>query len=196
MRAEAGLVEELECRRHRVVVRLGVLVQDDVALALELHLRKGALAHDVAEHRDEARRVAGQTAHVERRVIAVGVGVDLGAQPLGIEVDPLAVARVRPLERHVLDEVADAVEGGALVLAAAAHEDADGGGGEMRQPEDEDAHAVVQRGDHGVRIAGRAGAQHEAIHVDARILRLATIAATSAVHPDWCEAPSPSPVSP
>ena len=110
MRAEAELVEQLVGDRQDVFFVLGELVQDHLALALELGLRKAAVLDDVAEHRDEARRVARQAAHVVRGVVLVGVRVDVGAEPLGVEVDLLAAARVRALERHVLDEVADAVQ--------------------------------------------------------------------------------------
>ena len=63
---------------------------------------------------------------MERGVVLVGVGVDVGAEPLRVEVDALAVARARALERHVLDDVAQAVLARALVVAAGADEDADG----------------------------------------------------------------------
>ena len=82
---------------------------------------------------DEAPGVARQATHVERGVVLVGMGVDLGAEALGVEVDLLAVALARALEGHVLDEVADAVQARALVLAAGAHEHADAGAFEVRQ---------------------------------------------------------------
>ena len=69
---------------------VGDLVQDHAPLALQLVGREGALAHDVAEHAHEARRVVGEAAHVEGGVVLVGVRVDLGAEALGIEVDALA----------------------------------------------------------------------------------------------------------
>jgi hypothetical protein len=158
MRAVAGYVEELERGRHSVVFVLRVLVEEDVTLARELGFWKGALAYDVAEHADEGRRVLGEPMHVEGGVIPVGVGVDRGAQPLGIEVDALAVARMRALESHVLDEMADPVQRRAFVLAAAAHEDAHLGGRQMRQADNDDAYAVAERRDHGVRIF-RVGAE-------------------------------------
>src|SRR5512143_3000093 len=49
--------------------------------------------------------------------------------------------------------MADAVGACALVLAAAAHEDADRRRGHVRKPENDHAHAVVERRDRSVRIA-------------------------------------------
>ena len=80
---------------------------------------------------------------MECRVVLVGVGIDLGAQALSIEVDLLAVACTRAFECHVLDEMADAVASQALMLAATAHEDTDRRRGQVRLPENDHAHAVV-----------------------------------------------------
>ena len=152
MIAVARLVEQLEGRLHRVVVDLGVLVQQDLALALEFGFGEGALADDVPQHADEGLGVAREAAHVECGVVLVGVGVHVCAQALGVEIDALAVARTRALERHVLDDVADAVLARAFVLAAAAHEDADRRRGQVRQAKDDDAHAVVERRDVRTRV--------------------------------------------
>ena len=145
MVAERELVEQLVGGRENVFLVLDQLVQDHLALALELGLGKAAVEDDVAEHGDEARRVLGQAAHVVRGVVLVGVGVDVGAEPLGIEVDLLAGALVRALERHVLDEVADAVEAPALVAAAGADEHADVDAPQVRQADGDDANAVAER---------------------------------------------------
>ena len=45
---------------------------------------KAAVADDVAEHGDEARRIGREAAHVVRGVVLVGVRVDVGAEPLGV----------------------------------------------------------------------------------------------------------------
>ena len=163
-------VEQLEGRLHRVVLDLGVLVQQDLALAFELGFGKGAPADDVAQHADERLGVAGEAAHVERRVVLVGVGVDVCAQALGVEVDLLAVARTRALERHVLDDVTDAVLARAFVLAAAAHEDADRRRGQMRQAEDDDAHPVVERRDLGERGFSEAAGECKTVPHNGRIV--------------------------
>jgi hypothetical protein len=77
MGAEAGLVVQLVGGRQRVVLVLQVLVQDDLALALELGLGEGAVAHDVAEHLDEVAGIAREPRHLERGVVLVGVRVDV-----------------------------------------------------------------------------------------------------------------------
>jgi hypothetical protein len=152
MQAPAGAVEELERGRHRVVLVLGELVQQHLALVFELGGGKGGTADDVAEHLHEAARVGGHAAHVERGVVLVGVGVDLGAEPFGVEVDAACVARRRALEDHVLDDVADAVERTALVRAAAAHEHGDVRAFELRHADRDDAHPVGQRREEGVGV--------------------------------------------
>jgi hypothetical protein len=124
VQAVAGAVEELEGHRGRVFLELGELVQDHLALALQLVGREAAVQHDVGQQLDEGRQVLRQAFDVEGCVVLVGVGVDLGAQALGVEVDALAVARGRALEGHVLHHVADAVQPPRLVLAAGADEHA------------------------------------------------------------------------
>ena len=155
MRAVAELVEELVGDREDVFLVLGELVQDHLALALELALGKARVLDDVAEHGDEARRVARHAAHVVRGVVLVGVRVDVGTEPLGVEVDLLAAPRVRALERHVLDEVADAVQALGLVAAAGAHEHADVDALQVREPDRDDANAVGERRDRRVGIDAR-----------------------------------------
>ena len=152
MVAEREPVEQLVGGRQHVLLVLGELVQDDLALALELDFGKAAREHDVAEHRNEARRVGGEAAHVVRGVVLVGVRVDVGAEALGVPVDLLAAARARALERHVLDEMADAVEAPVLVAAAGAHEHADVDALEMRQGDGDDADAVAEADDGGVAV--------------------------------------------
>jgi hypothetical protein len=142
MGAEAGAVEQLVGGRQRVVLVLQVLVQDHLALALQLGLGKGAVAHDVAEHRDEAAGVAPEPRHLERRVVLVGVRIDVGAEALGVEVDLLAVALVRALERHVLDDMAEAFQSRALVMPAGAQEHSDSDCLDMRQTHRYNAQSV------------------------------------------------------
>ena len=125
VQAVAGAVEQLERHRRRVFLDLGELVQDHLAFALEFVGREGAGLHDVGQQRHEGRQVAREAFDVERGVVLVGVRVDLGAEPFGIEVDALAVACGRALERHVFDDVADAVQPPRLVQAAGADEDAE-----------------------------------------------------------------------
>ena len=158
MGAEAGLVEELERGGQRIVLVLGALVQQHLALAFELVRREAGVAHDVAQHADEGHRVLGQAVHVERGVVLVGVRVDLGAQPLGVEVDAARVARGRALEQHVLDDVADAVQRPALVRAAALDEDRDAGAVDVRHVDAQHAHAIGQRDERGVGVV--AGVRH------------------------------------
>ena len=164
MAAEAEPVEQLERGRERVFLVLDVLLQQHLPLALELGLGEARVLDDVAEHAHEARRVPRHAAHVEGGVVLVGVGVDVGAELLGVEVDLLAAAPGRALERHVLDEVADAAFLPALAGAAAVHEHADAGALQVRQGNGDDAHAVAEGGEQGV--AGRGQGRHESGHCE------------------------------
>src|SRR6185369_17809886 len=74
---------------------------------------------------------------------------------LGVEVDLLAASRVRSLERHVLDEMADAVQAPALVAAAGAHEHADADALQVRQGDGDDADAVAEGDDVRVGVVRR-----------------------------------------
>ena len=147
VQAEAGAVEQLVAGGDRVVRVLGQLLQQHLALALELGRGKGWVQHQVGQQAHELARMLGQPAQVERGVVLVGVRVDLGAEALGVEVDAPRIARGRALEQHVLDHMADAVEHPLLVRAAGADEDGDAGGGLVRQRQRDNAHAVGQRGD-------------------------------------------------
>jgi hypothetical protein len=108
VRAPAALVEQLEGGGQRVVLVFGEFVQQHLALAREFVAGEGRRQHQVGQHRRNSPRVLRQPAHVERGVVLVGVRVDLGAQPFGVEVDAPRIARGRALEHHVLDRVADA----------------------------------------------------------------------------------------
>ena len=145
MRAKAGPVKQFVGRRHRVVFVFGELMQQHVALVRQLSLGEGGVLDHVAQHAHEQRRVRAQPAHVEGGVVFVGVGIDLGPQPLGVQVQPARVALGRALEHHVLDHMADAVQRPPLMAAAAAHEHTDAGGVPVRHDQCQHPHAVVQR---------------------------------------------------
>ena len=181
--AEAGFVEQREGRRQRVVFVFGELLQDDLAFARQLGIGEGAALHDVAQHADQRSAVLPQAVHVEGGVVLVGVRVDLGAEPLGIEVDALAVAAFGAFERHVLDDVADAVLRRAFMLAAAAHEHADLDGFELRRFDGDDAHAVGKGGDAGVGVAGEVGHGWQGVSAASRLSRVAACAAPMRVPP-------------
>ena len=155
MQTPAGVVEQLVGGVHRVVGHLGGFLQQHLAFAPDLGLREGGVLHDVGQHAHERCGVLAAAAHVVGGVVLVGVGVDLGAQALGVEVDAVHVAPHRALEHHVLDEVADGVERARLVRAAGTHEDADAGGLQLRQRDGDAAHAVGQGVDRGFGIGAR-----------------------------------------
>ena len=90
VQALAGLVEQLVGRGHRVVVVLGALLQQHLALALSSSSGKVACCTMSASMRTKRAARRRQAAHVVGGVVLVGVGVDLGAQALGVEVDAAA----------------------------------------------------------------------------------------------------------
>ena len=124
MRAEARLVEQAVGGGDRIVLLVGELGQQHGALALELRLGIGGVAHDVAEHPDHRDCIARHAVHVVRGVVLVGMRVHVRAQALGVEVDPAGIARGRALERHVLDHMADAVVARRFMGTARANEHA------------------------------------------------------------------------
>ena len=146
----AGGIEEAECHAGRVFVEFGELVQDHLALTLQLFGREAAVQHDVGQHGHEARQIGRQAVDVEGRVVLVGVGIDLGTQAFGVEVDLLAAARGCALEGHVLDDMADAIQPPWLVVAAGANEDAEVDGLAPGLGDDQGAHAVGQAVQEGV----------------------------------------------
>ena len=164
MAAEREPVEQLERGRERILLVLDVLLQQHLALALELGFGEAGVEDDVAEHAHEVGGIARHAAHVEGGVVLVGVGVDVGAELFGVEVDLLAAAAGRALEGHVLDEVADAAFLPAFAGAAAVHEHADARAFQMRQGNGDDAHAVAEGGEQGV--AGRGKGRHESGHCE------------------------------
>ena len=142
--AVAGLVEQLEGRGHGVVFVLVQLGQQHLALAFQLVGREAGVLHQIAQHRHKTRCMRGQALQVKGGVVLVGVGIDLGAQAFGLEVDATPIARARALEHHVLNDMADAAQAAGLLQAAAAHEDADAGGGQVRHGAGEHLHAIGQ----------------------------------------------------
>ena len=114
--AEVGRLGGLVGDRHRVVQVHPDLFDDHLLLGLEVVLAERG-AEDVGEDVEGRRQVLGQAGDVVERVFLGGLGVVLGADAVEVAVDGQGVARGRPLEGHVLEEVRDPRQLARLVAA-------------------------------------------------------------------------------
>ncbi len=120
--APDGAVQQIAGAVLRVLFVLDGLLPDHLQLPLQLMLGKHAVQHDVRNHSQQGLRMPAQAGHEIAGDVLAGEGVDLRTQPLRIQVDLLHGTRVRALERHVFQHMADAVAGGGLVAGAHAQE--------------------------------------------------------------------------
>ena len=97
------------------VVGLADLLQDDGALALELGRVEGRMQQDVGEDIERERHVLLQHLGVIRGAFARGIGVEVAADRLDLLGDGAGAAPLGALERHVFEEMGDAVDLGRLV---------------------------------------------------------------------------------
>ena len=140
-----GLQVELVLRdRLGVVGGVTELLQDHLPLAVDLLGGEGRAADHVGEHVERDRHVLGEQHRVVGGVVLGGVGVHRRAHPLDLERDAPRVAGLGALERHVLEEMRDAVQVRGLVARADAHERADRRGAEAGQPHRRDRQPVGQ----------------------------------------------------
>ena len=125
--AERSVVEDGQVEEHadvlgRVVEVGADLLDDDVALLLDLLLVQERAGNELAEHGHGERGVAGRHADVVDGGLAVGRGVEGPADPLhGLGERPRRRVGARPLEREVLHEVGAAGLVSALVARAGEH---------------------------------------------------------------------------
>ena len=128
--AEAVVAEQLPGERPQgdVVGRVVVhrqLLQDHLALALDVGVGDQGVGQHVAEQLDAGRAVAARHPAVVRRVLLGGEGVDVAADAVDDARDVGGRSCRGPLEQQVLEEVADARQLGRLVARADGHPDAD-----------------------------------------------------------------------
>ena len=152
----AGLLQEVEDEIVGRVLDLADLLEDDVALLLELGRVEGRALQDVGQDVGGELEVAREDAGEVGGVLARGVGVEAAADALDLLGDGARAAGRGALERHVLEQVGDAVDLGGLVAGADVDPDADRRGLEVRHGLADDAQAVVERGE-AVEIVGHAG---------------------------------------
>ena len=145
VRAEHGLREQVVDELLRRVLVHGDLLEDDVALLVEL-AEAGREDH-VRHHLDRGVDVPVRDARVDDGVLPRGGGVQLRPHRVEGLGDLLRVVRARPLEQEVLDEVGDAGAVVPLVAGARADPEADRDGADARHPLGDDALARIELGE-------------------------------------------------
>ena len=134
----------LQIVEHEIVGRvLGRtdLLHDDVLLALELVRIELRIRQDVGQHVERERHVAFQHAGVVGGGLEARRGVDVAANRLDLLGDLARAAALGALERHVFQEMRDAVLVRPLVAAAGADPDAERRGLQMRHAVGDDRQA-------------------------------------------------------
>jgi hypothetical protein len=94
----------------RRVFRLADLLQDDVALALEFVRIEPAVLENVGENVDRQRQIFRQHLGVVTGSFAARVGVEIAADRFDLDRDVGGAAALGALERHMLEQVRDAVQ--------------------------------------------------------------------------------------
>ena len=150
--APDGAVEQFAGAILRILLVLDGLLANHFQLALQFTVGKGAVQDDVGRHAQQLLRVPAQAGHEVAGGVLARERVDIRAQPLRIQVDGLHGAGGGPLERHVLQDMADAVGDRRLVAGADAQEHAHTGALHMGHGNGEQPHPV------GKRVEGRGGA--------------------------------------
>ena len=140
------LGEELVDDVVGVVVVHGDLVEDHVALGLDVVGGQQRAGDHVAEDVDGQRQVLVEDPGVEAGVLLGGEGVELTADLVERDGDVEGRALSGALEQQVLEEVRGAVQGGGLVARADADPDADRGRADARHVLGDDAQAAGQDG--------------------------------------------------
>ena len=108
----SGNAMRLQIFEHQVVGRVlggADLLHDDVLLALKLLRIEGRIGEDVGEHVERERHVGAQHARVIGGGLDAGRGVEIAADRLDLLGDLARGAALGALERHVLEEMRNAV---------------------------------------------------------------------------------------
>ena len=129
---ERGRLQVVEHDVVGRVLRGPDLLHDDVLLARELFRIERRIGQNVGEHVERQRHVGPEHARIIGGHLHAGRRVEIAADRLDLLGDLPGGAPRRALERHVLQEMRDAVLVLALVAAAAADPHAERGGFEVR----------------------------------------------------------------
>ncbi len=122
---ERGFLQPVPDEIVRGVFRRADLLHDHVLLALQLLRVERRIGEDVGKHVERERHVGLEHARVVGRGLDRGGRVEVAADRLDLLGDLARAAPGCALERHVLEQMRDAVLVGALVAAAGADPDAE-----------------------------------------------------------------------
>ena len=130
----------------RIVLGVLQLLDDDQLLPLHLLLFEGCVQDEVRKHIHRLADVRIEHAGVEAGLFLRREGVQVAAEGLEALCDLPDIAVLRPLEHHVLKEMADPVLGGSFVTGSDIRPDPDGNGTDVRDRLADYPYTVVQRG--------------------------------------------------
>lgn len=125
-----------------LLVDLLLLPQDDAPLPLDRSRLEQAALEDVADDLDTLADVGPEGLGVVDGLLARGVGVEVRAEVLDLELEAVLGPLPSALEGHVLEEVGDAGSGGGFGTGAGIDPDAHGGRGGVRGRLGRDGEAV------------------------------------------------------
>jgi hypothetical protein len=135
---------------HHVVGRIlrrADLLHDDALFALQLVRHKGRIGENVGKHVQRQRHVGLQHPGVIGRGFGRGAGVEIAPDRLDFLDDFARRAPRGALERHVLEQMRDAVLVGLFVATADPGPHPEGGGFQMRHGIGDDGKAGGKLGD-------------------------------------------------
>src|SRR5262245_28776129 len=138
------LLQELVGDLVRAVAGGSNLLQDHLALALQLLLGVTGALQDIGEDVEREADVAGQHARVVGRGLQTGRGIELATDGLDLLGNIACGAPLSALEGHVLQKMRDALLGGRLVARADTHPHAHRHRLQVRHAVGDDAQAVGQ----------------------------------------------------
>ena len=130
-----GKGHDLQMLENQIVGRIGDgadFLHDDVLLAQKFLAVEGRLGKNVGEYVECERHVGLEHARVIGGVLGSGRGIEIAADRLDLLGDLACAAPPRALERHMFEEMRNAVLVAAFVAAAGSDPDAERSGLEMR----------------------------------------------------------------
>src|SRR5579883_754137 len=144
---KGALLEEIEDDVVGRIVGLSDFLEDDGALAVELGRIEDRVLENVGEDVDRQRDILFQHLGVIGGVLARRVGVEMAADRLDLLGDGEGRAALGALERHVLQEMSNAVDVGRLVPRSDIDPDAERNRLDRIHPVGHDAKAARQGGE-------------------------------------------------
>jgi len=140
----------LQAVEHEIVgriVRRADLLDDHALLTCKLRRIERRVGENIGQNVERERHVGLEHARIERGGLHAGRRVEIAADRLDLLGDLLRAAPRRALERHVFEQMGNAVLVGQFVAAAGAHPHAERCGLQMRHVVGDDGQTGRQAGD-------------------------------------------------